>query len=278
MTALANGGSERNAGVAGRLRSAESIAREAGRLAASFLADRNTLGVEMKGPQDFVTKADRAVEEFIVESLSAEFPGDSFVGEEGQGAVAGTEKSSLWIIDPIDGTANFVQDRDDWCVSIGFVHFGVPTIGVIYHPGSDELYAAAAGQGARRDGVLIHVGNAMTIAAATVALEYSAKTPAAAHLAQIGAVLDQGGEYRRNGSAVSLAHVADGRLDGFVELQVYAWDVLAGLVLVTEAGGWTTRFPLRGDLRQASPFVAGAIGLRQDLLDLAGLERRTYLA
>jgi myo-inositol-1(or 4)-monophosphatase len=278
MTTLAPQRSERNTGTAARLLSAGSIAREAGRLATRFLADRSTLGVEMKGPQDFVTKADRAVEEFIIARLSAAFPGDGFVGEEGQAAAAGPEQSSIWIIDPIDGTANFVQGRDDWCVSIGFIQSGVPTIGVIYHPASDELYAAATGRGASRDGVPIQVRNRTTIAEATIALEYSAKTPPAAHLSQIAAVLGRGGEYRRNGSAaLSLAHVADGRLDGFVELRVHAWDVLAGMVLVTEAGGWTSGFPLHGDLRQANPFLAAAIGLRQDLLDLAGLDRGTNL-
>jgi myo-inositol-1(or 4)-monophosphatase len=158
--------------MAARLRSAESIAREAGRLATGFLSDRSTLGVGMKGPQDFVTKADRAVEEFIVARLSAAFPGDGFVGEEGQAAGTAPKPSSIWIIDPIDGTANFVQGRDDWCVSIGFIESGVPTIGVIYHPASDELFAAAAGYGASRNGVPIHVRHGTTIAEATVALEY----------------------------------------------------------------------------------------------------------
>src|SRR5436309_446560 len=106
MSALSPERSEWDAGTAARLRCAESVAREAGRLATRFLADPSTLGIEMKGPQDFVTKADRAVEASIVHRLSAAFPGDGFVGEEGQAAGAGGERSAVWIIDPIDGTAN----------------------------------------------------------------------------------------------------------------------------------------------------------------------------
>jgi myo-inositol-1(or 4)-monophosphatase len=259
-------------GLAARLAAAQAAAREAGRLATRFLADRGNLGIEMKGPQDFVSKADRAVEEFIVGRLSVAFPDDGFVGEEGgQSAEAGGE-SPIWIIDPIDGTANFVQGRSEWCVSIGLVRSGRPILGVIYHPGSDELFSAAAGHGATRDGAPIQVSARTTLAEATIALEYSAKTPSSVHLAQIDAVLRAGGEYRRNGSAaLSLAHVADGRLDGFVEFLVFAWDVAAGMVLVAEAGGWTTRFPLHGDLRRPDALAAGVAGLRADLLGLAGL-------
>jgi len=92
------------------------------------------------------------------------------------------------------------------------------------------------------------------------------------HLAQIGAVLGAAGEYRRNGSAaLSLAHVADGRLDGFVELHVYPWDVAAGMVLVAEAGGWTSSFPFEAGLAQPSRFTAGSAQLRTELLRLAEL-------
>jgi myo-inositol-1(or 4)-monophosphatase len=280
MTAVSLEHHDPEAAMAARLETAQSVAREAGRLAKRFLADRSDLGVELKGPQDFVSKADRAVEELIVKRLSAAFPNDGFVGEEGGQSIIGqSEGSSIWIIDPIDGTANFVQGRSEWCVSIGLLQSRRPTLGVIYHPGADELFAAATGHGATRDGVSIRASSGTTLAAATVALEYSLKTPPAAHLAQVAAVLGAGGEYRRNGSAaLSLAQVADGRLDGFIELHVHAWDVAAGMVLVAEAGGWTIPFPLQGDLRRAGPLVAGAVGLRADLLRVAGAEQGVGVA
>jgi myo-inositol-1(or 4)-monophosphatase len=267
-------------GLAARLETAQSVAREAGRLATRFLADRSNLGIELKGPQDFVTKADRAVEELIIRHLSAAFPDDGFVGEEGIESSQGrSEESPIWIVDPIDGTANFVQGRSEWCVSIGLVRSGQPTLGVIYHPSADELFSAAVGHGASRDGMPIRVSSRATLAQATIALEYSLKTPPSAHLAHVGAVLGAGSEYRRNGSAaLSLAHVADGRLDGFVELHVYAWDVAAGMLLIAEAGGWTSRFPLRGHLRRPAAFAAGTVGLRTDLLGLAGFDEEAALA
>jgi myo-inositol-1(or 4)-monophosphatase len=280
MTAVSLEHHDPEAAMASRLETAQSVAREAGQMAKRFLADRSNLAVELKGPQDFVSEADRAVEELIVKRLSAAFPNDGFVGEEGGQAITGqSEGSSIWIIDPIDGTANFVQGRSEWCVSIGLLKSRRPALGVIYHPSADELFAAAAGHGATRDGVSIRVSTGTTLAAATVALEYSLKAPPAAHLAHVAAVLGAGGEYRRNGSAaLSLAHVADGRLDGFVELHVHAWDVVAGMVLIAEAGGWTSPFPLQGDLRRAGPLVAGGVGLRADLLRVAGANQEADLA
>lgn len=250
--------------LAARLLAAQAVAREAGLLACRLVADRGQLLIEMKGPQDFVSNADRAVEQLIVKRLSAAFPSDSFLGEEGHGDKTAEAGTTLWVIDPIDGTANFVQGRQDWCISIGFLHLGRPAIGVIYHPPSDELYAARFGHGAFRNGAPIRISEQTAIAEATFALEYSARTPKTIHLRQVGALLTAGGEYRRNGSAaLSLAHVADGRLDGFAEQHVYAWDVLAAIVLVTEAGGWVSDFFADGGLQRGNLFVAAAPGVRR---------------
>ena len=125
---------------------------EAGSLADSFLADRSKLSLEFKGPQDFVTEADRAVERLIVQRLSAAFPEDALVGEEGFGNTTTINSDAVWVIDPIDGTANFVQGRNEWCVSIGLLYQNRPALGVVYHPSSDELYAASRGHGATRNG------------------------------------------------------------------------------------------------------------------------------
>ena len=179
----------------------------------------------------------------------------------------------LWVIDPIDGTTNFVQGRPDWCISVGLLWKGQPTIGVVYHPPADELYAASPGHGATRNGAPIRVSDRRSLAGAMIGLDYSSRTPPATHLAHIEALLARGGEYRRSGStALSLAQVADGRLDGFVELHVYAWDVVAGIVLVREAGGWTSDFLARDGLRCGNPLVAAAPGIRDEFLALAELE------
>lgn len=261
--------------LAARLLAAQAVAREAGLLARRLVADRGQLLIEMKGPQDFVSNADHAIEQLIVQRLSAAFPSDSFLGEEGHGDKTAEAGTTLWVIDPIDGTANFVQDRQEWCISIGFLHLGRPAIGVIYHPPSDELYAARLGHGATRNGAPIRVSDRTALAEATIALEYSARTQRAIHLRQIDALLAQGGEYRRNGSAaLSLAHVADGRLDGFAEQHVYAWDVLAAIVLIIEAGGWASDFLAEGGLQRGNSFIAAAPGIRRQLTALVNSQEK----
>ncbi|MFO1060069.1 MAG: inositol monophosphatase family protein [Dongiaceae bacterium] len=255
-----------------RLLVAMAVAREAGGLAARLRAAPERLGVELKGPQDFVTAADRAVERLIAERLGAAFPDDGFLGEEGVGGGGGAA-DRLWVVDPIDGTANFVRGRAEWCVSIGLVADGRPALGVIYHPAADQLFSAGRGQGARRNGEPIRVSGAVSLDGATVGLDYSFSEPREVHAGHVAAVLARGCEYRRNGSAaLSLAHVADGRLDGFVELRLKPWDVVAGIVLVEEAGGWASDFLAGDGLQRGNPMIAAAPGVRDALLAATGLE------
>lgn len=259
----------REEGLEQRFLTAQAVAREAGLLARRMLADRGNLQVDMKGPQDFVSNADRAVERLIVQRLGAAFADDTFLGEEGEGDKAAEAGVALWVIDPIDGTANFVQGRSEWCVSIGFLHNGKPSIGVIHHPASGELYAARAGHGATRNAQPISVSRRTSIADATVALEYSPRTPRTTHLALVAALLAAGGEYTRSGSAaLSLAHVADGRLDGFAEQHLYPWDVMAAIVLLVEAGGWVSDFLVDRGLQRGNPFVAAASGIREQFVKI----------
>jgi myo-inositol-1(or 4)-monophosphatase len=259
--------------LTGRYLAAQAIALEAGGLARRFLRDPAGLRVEAKGPQDFVTAADRAVEDLIAQRLCAAFPDDALLGEEGHAIAADAEDEALWVVDPIDGTANFVRGLPDWCVSIGLMYRGRPELGVIYVPVTNELYTAQRGQGALCNGRPIGVGAQTTIAGATIGLDYSFSTPSAKHRAHIEAIHANGGEYRRNGSvAVSLTSVASGRLDGFVELELNAWDVLAGIVLVQEAGGWTNDFLAADGLRNGNPMIAATPGIRDQLLAITGLE------
>jgi myo-inositol-1(or 4)-monophosphatase len=261
------------AALTSRYLAAQAVAREAGWLAQRFLADPGGLRVELKGPQDFVSAADRAVESLIAERLSAAFPEDALLGEEAHAVAAAETDRPLWVVDPIDGTANFVRDRADWCISIGLLYGGRAEIGAICDPSTGELYAALRGHGAFCNGRPIRVSDRTTIVGATVGLDYSFSTPSATHRAHIEAVHAHGGEYRRNGSvAVSLTRVASGRLDGFIELELNAWDVLAGIVLVREAGGWTNDFLAGEGLTRGNPLIAAAPGIRDALLAITGLE------
>lgn len=256
--------------LAARFQAAQAIAHAAGRLALRLRAGA-PLEVEAKGRQDFVTTVDRAVERLIRERLAAAFPGDGFLGEESGSAPGASATAPLWVVDPIDGTANFIRGLADWCVSIGLLVEGVPALGVIYHAGADELFAAGLGQGASCNGVPIRVSDQSALEGATVALEFSFYQPVAAHIGHLQALLERGSEYRRNGSAaLSLAAVACGRLDAFFELKLSAWDVVAGMALVQEAGGWVSDFLADGGLANGNRMLATTPGLREALLDLTG--------
>jgi myo-inositol-1(or 4)-monophosphatase len=256
-------------GLAQRFFAAQEIAREAGRLAVGYIDDLDRLNVELKGPQDFVSAADRAVEHLIIDRLSVRFPGDAFLGEEshGHGDIGG---AALWVIDPIDGTANFVRGLAEWVVSIGLLVAGVPTIGVIYHAASDALYAARRGEGATRNGVAIRVSDRATLAGSLVGLESSFRGGPAAHVGMMRGIFAHGGEYRRYGSAaLCLALVAEGRLDAFAEIHLNAWDVAAAIVLVNEAGGWTNDFFAGNGLRDGGPMLAACPGVRDAFAQIA---------
>jgi myo-inositol-1(or 4)-monophosphatase len=255
-----------------RFVAARTIAADAGRLAMHFAADLQHLEVTMKGPQDFLTAADLAVERRIVQQLKEAFPDDWLLAEESYSETRTETARALWVIDPIDGTGNFAAGRPDWCVSIGFMHLGEPTIGVIEVPCANEQYAALRGNGATRNGMPVRVSARTSIAQSTLGVDYSFRSPSAPYLAIVGALLGKKAEYRRNGSAaLSLAHVAGGRLEGFVELHLYPWDVAAGLVIVQEAGGWVSDFFGQGGMKKGGPIVAAAPGIRDEFV--AAVER-----
>jgi myo-inositol-1(or 4)-monophosphatase len=229
--------------LSARQRAAESVAQDAGRLALALLADPRGLEIALKGPQDVVTMADREVERSIVAALGAAFPDDAFLGEES----GGTAGDQCWVIDPIDGTANFVRGLPHWCVAIAFVAAGRTEVGVIHDPNGDLLYSARRGAGARRNGVRVRVSATSDLAHACVDIGYSRRTGIDDFARIMTRLLERGVNVTQGGSAaLGLARVADGRLDGYAERHLYAWDALAGLLLVEEAGGRVNAF-LEGD-------------------------------
>ncbi|MEP7181450.1 MAG: inositol monophosphatase family protein [Betaproteobacteria bacterium] len=229
------------------MRAAEAVAREAGRLAGSHLVDPSLLDVRLKGPQDLVTAADGAVERMIVATLRAAFPVDGFLGEEGGRAEETGTDGACWVIDPIDGTANFARGLPHWCVAIALVVAGRTELGVVYETGADVLYSALRGAGASRNGSPLRVSATADAVRAIVDVGYSSRTPAAAFGRLVTGLLRRGITVTQCGSAaLGLARVADGRLDGYAERHLYSWDALAGLLLVEEAGGRVNPF-LTGD-------------------------------
>jgi myo-inositol-1(or 4)-monophosphatase len=254
--------------IRGRVGLAIEVAREAARLASHMRADFAALGVETKGdPRDVVTIADRKVEEFIVSRLHAQF-GDDVLGEE-HGRTGMSER--LWIVDPIDGTYNYVHDNPRWCVSMGFVLAGEPIIGVICSPASGQLFVAAKGSGATRNGVPIRVSGDRFGTQPLVEVGTSSSKPVSRYLEIVGRLMGDNIETRRLGSgALGLAQVATGETDGYVEDHIHPWDVAAGIVIVSEAGGHVSDFFAGGIVDRSGPILACTPSLRARLEAVVG--------
>jgi myo-inositol-1(or 4)-monophosphatase len=242
------------------------VTREAGELARELFS--KPVDVKLKGKQDFITAADGEVESLIVERLRARFPADAFLGEEGGSTGSG---EALWVIDPIDGTANFAHRIPHFCVSIAFVSGGELALGAISAPMYRELYRARAGQGAFLNERSMRVAET-SIKQAIVELGWSSRRPTRAYTALVERVLATGATFMRAGSgALGLAYVADGRTHGYCELHINSWDTLAGLLMVREAGGWTNDFLGSNGLARGNAVLACAPGLRDALVAATGV-------
>lgn len=243
------------------------LVREVGQEASRQYRHRDTLAVETKGLQDLVSETDRACEDEIVSALSRMFPGDAFLGEER--GLQNSGGDATWVIDPIDGTANFLRGIPLWCVSLGLVFQSAPVIGIIYNPETDELYAAKRGSGATLNRAKIKVSTVTKLSEARMGIGFSYRRPVAPHARAISALLEAHCEYSRFGSgALGMAFTADGRMDGYWEAHINVWDVAAGLCIVKEAGGWTNDF-MSGDVfRQGNPILATNQALAEPLAAL----------
>ena len=253
-----------------RLAAAEAVIRAAGRLAAGHFAGRAHLTIDRKGAQDLVSEADRACEDLIVAGLARAFPQDGFLGEEGGSRNPGA--AAIWVIDPIDGTHNFLTGIPFWCVSVGLVVRGIAVLGLIYDPSADELFSAASGKGAFLNGAPIRVSGETDITRARIGVGFSFRRTVGEHVRVVESLLSGGCEYLRLGSgALGLAYTAAGRFDGYWERHINAWDVAAGLALVREAGGWTNDFFSGDGFTHGNEILASAPGLVEPLRRLTGL-------
>lgn len=216
------------------------LARAAGALANRYFKRELDFVVETKSQQDYVSAADRAVEAFIRAELARAWPDEAMLGEETGGTVA----ARTWIVDPIDGTLNFVHGVHYWCVAIAWLEDGKRRIGAIYDPAPDELFVAASGGGAFCNGAPIHVSHCDALDRALLALGYVHRHDLDAHLALKGELTRAGAAIKDMGAgALMLAHVAAGRYEAFIEPHMHAWDASAGLLLVEEAGGRVLPYP-----------------------------------
>jgi myo-inositol-1(or 4)-monophosphatase len=214
-------------------------ARKAGRALIRDFGELENLQVSKKGPADFVTSADQRTERVLIEELSRTRPGYGFLVEE-QGAIEGPDKSHRFIIDPIDGTTNFLHGIPQFAISIALEREGQLVSGLVFNPVSDELYLAEKGHGAYLNDRRLRVAARKNLSEILVAsgAPFMGKDGRDEFLAELNAILSSTAGMRRFGAAsLDLASVASGRVDAFWERNLQAWDVAAGILLVREAGG-----------------------------------------
>jgi myo-inositol-1(or 4)-monophosphatase len=219
---------------------AVNAARAAGNIIIRAFDRLDTIHVSQKSPNDYVTDIDRLAEQEIINIVRKAHPDHGILGEE-SGETTGKNKDYVWIIDPIDGTRNFIHGFPQFAVSIGIRYKGKIEHGVIYDPLRQELFIASRGKGARLNDRRIRVSNHTRLEECLLATgftHHSSKSLLTAHLKTIETLLPLCGDIRRPGAAtLDLAYVACGRLDGFWELGLKIWDIAAGVLLVKEAGG-----------------------------------------
>jgi myo-inositol-1(or 4)-monophosphatase len=250
---------------------AEELAVEAGQLALSYRG-RDDLEVRSKGVLDWVTEADLATERLIRRRIGEAFPHDGIFGEEGGADFPGTgDGHAIWVVDPIDGTTCFVSGLPSWCVSIGCVdETGHPFLGVVHDPSGAEVFSALEGHGLGVNGRNVSVPS-RGITDGLVGVGHPRNASDESTLSFLGGLFAVGGLFYNSGSAaLALAYVAAGRLVGFFESDLRAWDALAGEVLIRESGGWVTSFMRDGSLTISKPVLAANRGCATALWDLAG--------
>jgi myo-inositol-1(or 4)-monophosphatase len=252
--------------VDARARFARSLAREAGALARRYFLRELVYSAQAKGPQDWVSAADHQVEALIREQLASAFPSDSMLGEEDGGELG----ANTWIVDPIDGTINFVHGVRYWCVSIAFVVNGERRIGAVYDPSLDELFWAVRGGGAFCGDAPMRASSCLRVDESLLCAGYVPRHPLGDYLELERRLHEAGAAVKDMGAgALMLAHVAAGRFDAFIEPHMHPWDALAGLLLVEESGGRIYPYPGAGGLAAGGAVLATAPGIFDELFRLS---------
>lgn len=236
-------------------------ARAAGNVIVRNLDRVHSLDVTTKRRHDFASDVDRQAEQVIVRELRHAWPRCAILGEEG-GSSGPAGARQTWVIDPLDGTSNFLRGIPHFAVSIAMIENGEIQHGVIFDPIRNELFSASRGSGAQLNGRKLRVGERLDLDGAMIATGFPFRQPEhmPAHLEMVGNVLAQAEDIRRAGSAaLDLAWVACGRLDGFFEIGLAQWDIAAGALLVREAGGRCADFRNGEDYMASGHIIAANI-------------------
>ena len=234
-------------------------AQKAGRGLVRDFGEVENLQVSRKGPADFVSAADLKAEDTLRQELTRARPRFGWMMEEG-GVVEGEDKDRRWIVDPLDGTTNFLHGIPHFAISIALEQEGVPVAGVIFNPVTDELYWAERGVGAYLNDRRLRVSSRSNLADALIGtgMPFKGRGDSIGFQRELAMIMPHVSGIRRMGAAsLDLAYVAAARFDGFWETSLNPWDVAAGIVLVQEAGGFATDIDGKSPALKADTVVAG---------------------
>lgn len=243
-------------------------ARNAGRVISQSLENPAAIEAMQKGQNDLVTNIDKQAEKAVIDTIRKSYPDHTIISEEA-GELEGADKDTVWIVDPLDGTTNFVKGIPHYCVSIAIQVKGKVEHAVVYDPLRNELFSASKGQGAQLNERRIRVNNArdLTGTVLATAFPHRQKHHMAAYLKMVENLFVHAADMRRAGSAaLDLAYVAAGRVDGFFEIGLKPWDTAAGQLLVREAGGLVTDFVGGSNQDRSGNIVAGSAKVVQGIL------------
>lgn len=243
-------------------------ARSAGDIILRSADKASHLAVDSKGKNDFATEVDRLAEKEIISIIKASYPEHSILAEE-SGEHAGND--FVWVIDPLDGTTNFIHGFPQYAVSIALKYKDRIEIGVVYDPLRDELFTAKRGGGAMLNNRRIRVTGLSSMKGALIGTGFPFKVPQHldAYLGMFRAItMDSAGIRRAGSAALDLAYLAAGRLDAFWEIELKEWDMAAGVLLVKEAGGVATDFSFNDHYLASGNLIAGSPRMHQLMYQL----------
>ena len=245
-------------------------ARRAGRSLKRDLGEIENLQVSLKGPANFVSLADKRAEQMLLEDLTKARPGYGFIGEEG-GVRAGDDKTHTWIVDPLDGTTNFLHGIPQFAISIGLQREATIIAGVIYNPANDELYIAERGKGAFLNDQRLRVAGRRKLGDCVIAcgLPHMGRGDLELSRVEMSEIQAKVAGLRRFGAAsLDMAFVAAGRLDGYWERNLQSWDMAAGQIMVLEAGGTVSGIDGNDDALKTGNVICGNEFIHAELVKI----------
>jgi myo-inositol-1(or 4)-monophosphatase len=245
-------------------------ARSAGKMILRAQDNVESLTIIEKGRNDFASQVDKGAEEIIIDTIKRVYPHHSILGEE-FGLIEGDDDEIQWIIDPLDGTTNFLHGFPQFCISIGVKQQDKIIHGVVYDPVRDELFSATRGQGVQMNGRRLRVSNLDKIDSALLGTGFPFREfdKLDEYLTFFKGLIPNCAGIRRAGAAaLDLAYVAAGRLDGFWEFGLKPWDVAAASLLIQEAGGWVTTIEGNPNFLGAKSILAAPPKIHQQMFDL----------